>query len=171
MPKKPSRPKIARGTDARQMIRALRKAGVANADITVTGNGHLRVLCPDSSIVTLPSDLSEPRTYANNRRELAQHGVSIPSRGGAARGGTRQRPQHHARRTGQITHWDPQATYALVTSDDGMTWFMSRTDMHPDLEDQLGYGQEVSFTGHPVPDLHKQWPQAREVRLPREQSA
>ena len=71
-------PAKLRGSDARQLVSALRNAGVKGGDITLTGDGHLQVRCPDGELVILPSDVSAARTYANSRRDLAV----VPGRGG-----------------------------------------------------------------------------------------
>ena len=162
-------PAKLRGSDARQLVSALRNAGVKGGDITLTGDGHLQVRCPDGELVILPSDVSAARTYANSRRDLAVHGVDIPSRGGNAGRGNRyrSRPQQDHRRLGQITRWLDGEPYALVTTagDGKITWLISRSRLRPGVRDALAPGRLVTFTGNPVPDLHKRYPLARDVRL------
>ena len=161
-------PKKTRGTDARQMISALRRAGVAREDIVLTSDGHLQVTCP-GGLVTMPSDLSQSRAYANSRKELAAHGVHIPARGGGARRGPVREKQHQQhRRRGQVTRCSSGETYALVTTANGdgdTTWFISRQRLRPDVAAGLVFGRFVTFTGNPVPDLHQRYPHADNVRL------
>jgi trans-aconitate methyltransferase len=158
-------PRKPRGTDARQLIAALRKAGVSSQDIVLTSTGHLQVTCP-GGVVTLPSELSQARTYANSRKTLADHGVHIPARGGSARRGTvRQKHYQQARQAGMITRCKDHELYALVTTQDGVTWFISKSHLRPDVAQELAERRFVTFTGNPVPELHKRYPQAADVRL------
>jgi hypothetical protein len=166
-PRKTGHPKKPRGTDARQLIAALRDAGIAREDITTTADQHLQVRCPDGAVVTIPSDLSVSRTYANSRKELAAHGVSIPARGGtsARGGGGKQVRRPQARWFGRVTRWETGEPYGLVTTRDNITWFISRRLLDPGVADGLAFGRFGTFSGNPVPDLHKRYPHAMHIRL------
>jgi hypothetical protein len=165
MPKN-GQPRKWRGPDARQLISALKATGIKNEDIGYSADNHIQVRCPDGVTVTIPSDLSAARTYANARKQLADHGVDIPARGGGGGRGNRfrTRQQAHHRRLGMITRWVPEETYALVTTRDRITWFISRPRLRPDVAEELAEGRFVTFTGTPVPDLHQRYPHANDVR-------
>ena len=166
MPKK-GQPRKWRGTDARQLIAALKKAGIKGEDIWYSADNHIQIRCPDGEVVTLPSDLSAARTYANARRQLGLHGAAIPARGGGGSRNDHGRPERHNghhRRLAMVTRWKPGETYGLATTRDKITWFISRSRLRPGVAEELAEGRFVTFTGNPVPDLHQRYPHASDVR-------
>lgn len=174
--KKQKTPKRWRSKEAREIARQVTAAG---GTVERTASGHLRITGPEGTAVVA----SAPDTGLQGGRALhntwatitARTGLSLP---GANTGGpgedakaseprmTRPPGPATARepRRGVITRWKPGDTYGFITSDEGVSWFVSR-DSLPGGTAELPEGTRVTFGGSLARKPGKGYPEALRVRV------